>query len=622
MAGQGAALKAGAKGYLHNHLRVALKDLGILLLALGLAVAIRKFLLGALEARIVWVTFYPAVMVAALYGGLITGFLAAVVSSLIALYGWPLIGNHPFINDGADLLGMVAFLFNGAMIAVVAEVARRARIKAIHAKDQAESANKAKSVFLATMSHELRTPLNAILGFSRLLQNDENISPENKRSLGLINRSGEHLLALINNVLNLSKIEAGHISIDESVLDLSGLMRDLVELLRPRAEAKGLSLSLDLAEDVPRFIMADEAKLRQIVLNLLGNAVKFSAAGTILLAISQKPCDVSERIILQISVRDSGEGIGQEEVQKIFEPFYQAASTRVREGTGLGLAITRDFITLMGGSISVESTLGEGSVFLVDLPVGLPGGVGTDDISASASAAVSRDDNRIPHLAPGQDDWRILIVEDQSENSQLLSRILEQAGFQVRVAWNGAEGVEAFRSWRPHFIWMDWRMPVMDGKEATRLIRSLEGGRDVRIVTLSASVFKQDRDELIQAGADDFVTKPIRFREIFGCMEARLGVRFTYDKALPDNSGVIEQGGQPPLLDHKTLASLPDPLRANLAAAIGSLDSGRIGTALDAVSAVDPVLAADLRRNIGLFQYTAILDALQSMAKADAPEGN
>jgi signal transduction histidine kinase/ActR/RegA family two-component response regulator len=604
-------------------LTAVLKNLGILLLALGLAVLIRKFLLGALENRIVWVTFYPAVMVAALYGGLLTGLLAAVVSALIALYGWPLIGTGPFINDGADVLGMAAFLLNGAMMAVVAELARRARIRAIKARDQAENANRAKSVFLANMSHELRTPLNAILGFSRLLQNDSSISLENRRSLGLINRSGEHLLGLINNVLNLSKIEAGHIAIENSAFDLLGVMRDLVELLCPRAEAKDVALSLDLSEDVPRFIVADESKLRQIVLNLLGNAVKFSSAGKVLLGISCKPAEGQGDLTLRITVRDSGTGLEQDEIHRIFEPFYQAGKVTNHEGTGLGLTITRDFVTLMGGSISVESTPGAGSVFTVDLPVGLPqslspgvsAGESTGGSSWLGSEAPLRDDNRIPRLPEGQDGWRVLIVEDQRENAQLLSRVLQQAGFQVRVAWNGAEGVEAFKSWGPHFIWMDWRMPVMDGMEATQRIRKLEGGQDVRIVTLSASVFKQDREDLIKAGADDFITKPIRFSEIFGCMENQLGIRFIYDQ-----SHAVEPDSLPRGLDYKALAGLSGTIRADLATALTSLDSSRISAALASVTQADPGLAADLGRNIEAFQYTAILDALQSVDMASAAE--
>ncbi|MFH0976296.1 MAG: ATP-binding protein [Spirochaetota bacterium] len=484
-----------------------------------IASVLRIWPLQSLESTLVWLTFYPAVMVAAIYGGLLAGLFATCLSCITALFLWPLLVAEPFINNSADWLGGVVFIITGTMISLVAEAMRRANIRAKRAQEAAEKANQAKSIFLSNMSHELRTPLNAILGFSALMRDDDNLSEDQCKTLDIINRSGEHLLNLINDVLDMAKIESGNIAVETEPFDLGEMILDIAELMRIRAEEKGLSLLLDQSSEFPRFVRADSAKLRQVLINLIGNAVKFTEEGGILLRLKSRPIDKSNDCLLIIEVEDTGIGIEIKDQKQIFDPFVQLGKQVNQKGTGLGLAITQRHIEMMRGSISVESASGKGSCFHIELPVARAQG---NDIRAPK---IKR---RIIGIASGQPEYRILIVEDRMENWLLLRRLLEGIGFQVRVAENGAAGIETYLLWHPHLIWMDVRMPVMDGLEATQRIRKSEGGNEVKIIALSASVFQEERNRVLSAGMDDFVRKPYRAEEIFDCMTRNLGVNYIY----------------------------------------------------------------------------------------------
>lgn len=464
-------------------------------------------------------------------------------------------------------------------------------------RDAAEAANKAKSLFLANMSHELRTPLNAILGFSRMMRLNAGLSASQCENLDIINRSGEHLLTVINDVLEIAKIESGRLQLDTAPFDLGNLVRNASELMQLRAQQKGLWLRLEQAPDVPRYIKGDEARLRQILLNLVGNAVKFTERGGVTIRLHLKR---GARRELSIEVEDTGPGIAVEDRERLFEPFVQLTTGGWQSGTGLGLAITRQFVQLMGGCIELESTVGQSSLFRVELPVELA------DAGEVFAQSIERH-LEIAGLAPGQPVYRILIAEDQIENQVLLKRLMEQIGLEVKIADNGEQCIALFQQWQPHLIWMDWRMPVMNGEEATRRIRGLPGGDSVKIVAVTASAFSEQKQEMLDAGMDDFVSKPYHFDEIYQCMARVLGIKYRYhsDASAEKHSDVN--------LTAAMLAVLPASLRKTLREALLSLDSELIDQAIKQAGEADNTLGVLLSRLADNFDYPVILRLLDEL---------
>src|ERR1700726_2560182 len=382
-----------------------------------------------------------------------------------------------------------------------------------------QQANRAKSVFLANMSHEIRTPMNAILGFSQLMLRDQDLTPQQCQYLGTINRSGEHLLALINDILEMSKIEAGRTTLNLSTFDLSILLKDLEMMFRVRTNEKKFLFSVEMLGEVPQYIVTDINKLRQVFINVLGNAVKFTEQGGVGLRARADRQGAAEPFLL-VEIEDTGPGISLDDQDKLFRHFEQTKTgQQAGTGTGLGLAISQEFVRLMGGAITVTSQVGKGSVFIIEMPLK----------KGDAQAVQASDKPRhVLRLQPGQPPCRVLIADDIEDNRQLLAQLLGPVGFGIRLATNGAEAVREFEQWRPHLIMMDFRMPVMDGHEAIRRIRAMAGGKEPKIIAVTASAMDENRQDLIAIGADDFISKPFREVELFQKIHTNAGVEYVY----------------------------------------------------------------------------------------------
>ncbi|MES2260206.1 MAG: ATP-binding protein [Pseudomonadota bacterium] len=462
------------------------------------------------------------------------------------------------------------------------------------ALSDAQAANRAKSVFLANMSHELRTPLNSVIGFSQMLADSASMRDDEKRHLAIINRSGHHLLNLINDILELSKIEAGRVQLQESPLELTPLLHEVLEMVRVRSEQAGVALLLDCGA-LPARVGADGAKLRQVLLNLLSNAVKFVERGSITLALHAHVLD-EERVELAFAVRDTGIGIALADQQRIFEPFVQAGATTTAGGTGLGLAISREFVRLMGGELQVQSQPGTGSSFTFTVvarrqPAGAP----------AAGAG------RVSGLPLAEQGKTILVVDDQGDCRELLRSLLAPLGFCVSDARDGAAAAVAIAAAQPDLVLMDWRMPVMDGLELTRWVRAQPGLRQPRIVMLTASAFEEERRQALAAGADDFLRKPIEQDKLYAILARQLDLHFIAREQLAPGAQLPA-----PALTRADLAALAPAERAALMLAVRELDVKRAAQILAGIEAAQPRLAEAIGAMLERHQYLPLWELLQA----------
>lgn len=471
------------------------------------------------------------------------------------------------------------------------------------ANEKLQELDRMKSMFIANMSHEIRTPMNAILGFAQVLDRDPSLMPRQREQVRSITRGGEHLLKLINDILDMSKIEAGQSTLQDTVFCLHGLLEDLELLFRSRAQAEGLQFLVERDDGVPRYVCADEGKLRQILVNLVGNAVKFTKTGGVSVraraeAVRRETAENAEALRLVIEVEDTGPGIQHEDMELLFGAFQQGLAGLKAGGTGLGLAISRRLARMMGGDVTVRSEAGRGSVFLLEVLAGA---------GSAETATRKKDSRRVLGLEVDQLPCKVLVVEDQEESRTFLIQLLRTVGFEVLEARNGKEAVAAFPVWRPHLILMDYRMHVMNGDKAIQRIRRSRGGDQVKIITLTASTTDEVYKDTLAAGADDFMAKPFRAEELFEKIGLLTGVRYLYSEPLESTVPITEPSQA---LTREMLAELPAQIRDRLQDAVIRSRQDHLLTLIQEVSALAPETGDRLRHLTRNFEYETVIELL------------
>ena len=467
------------------------------------------------------------------------------------------------------------------------------------AKQRADAANRAKSVFLANMSHELRTPLNAILGHAQIMSRKASLHHDQQVAVKAISKSGNHLLTLINSVLEMSKIESGQAVLTPSSFTIDSLINDMKAMFDERVKQKDLVLAIKRDPNVTTTVKADRGKISQILINLLSNAVRHTSSGAVTLRVrSNGEFGGTFRLIFE--VEDNGPGIAAEDLEKIFDPFVQTDHKDSRQtGTGLGLAISRQYAQLMNGDLTVDSHVGQGSIFCLQIPVVKAGSLSLEEESTPA--------RRIVGIAGERRDFRVLVTDDDPANREVILGLLSPLGFEIQEAADGQEAIDLFVDWSPHLILMDIRMPVMDGLEAIQTIKSTEKGRSTPIIGVSASAFEEDRHKVLKSGADEFIAKPIREAELWEKIGQLLNVKFLYTEETPGPKKLHE-----PLANvavtKENLAELPAEIFRAMQAAVQGGYMERQAELARSVSDTHPGLSQQLLEMVDKYDYKALSD--------------
>jgi PAS domain S-box-containing protein len=414
------------------------------------------------------------------------------------------------------------------------------------AKEVAEAADRAKSAFLANMSHELRTPLNSILGYTQILKRDKSLAKPQKDAINTIHHSSEHLLTLINELLDLSRIEAQKMDLELADVNFPGFLKGITEIARIRAEQEGVPFTSDIASDLPVGVHADEKRLRQVLLNLINNAIKFAEKGNVLFRVRTDGSSENDAKKLgktiHFEVEDTGIGISPEKLEDIFLPFQQVHdSQHITEGTGLGLPISRELVRIMGSELHVRSVVGQGTIFWFDLEV--PEVEGMSEKESFDSARQSR------HIIGYKGEKQtILLVDDNHENRAVLRDMLLPLDFEIVEACDGKDACAKAAQFHPKLILMDLVMPVMDGFEATRRIRKIPELKRVKVIGISASAFDTNRKVSFEAGCDDFLTKPIQIDQLLESIQIHLGLEWQYTDQTAGDSEEQQVSEEPTLV--------------------------------------------------------------------------
>ncbi len=469
------------------------------------------------------------------------------------------------------------------------------------AKNEADYANKSKSIFLANMSHELRTPLNAILGFSEFLLQDEKLSKNYRKTINIIYSSGSFLLTLINDILDISRIEARKMIIENDMVNFKHILEDVVELLRNRAESKSLEVIVEYKTDLFDCIKIDSKKIRQVLLNCIGNAIKYSKKGKIKISVAMDDNN------LLFEVQDEGVGISEKDLKYIFDPFKQVGNASESTGTGLGLTITKQFIEAMGGTIDVKSKLGKGSTFICRLPY-------IKCLEHEKPLNHRSCKKKILGLAPHSKKIRIMIVEDKEANALLLKKIIDVLHLETIIVKNGMEALEKFQSFQPDLIWMDRRMPKMGGEEATRRIRELEDGKDVIIVALTASASNDEKNKIKSSGINEYVVKPYKIQEIYFIMKKYFNLEYIYQEQEEAKETNLEEK-----LSYekfiKEMKTLDDEMLEELYNSAILLNQEDMEAVLEKVEIKNPQLALMLQQIVKELYFAEILQSISDIQK-------